>query len=176
MAVPKLRFPEFSGEWEEKRLGDVCGIRDGTHESPKFKDDGFALITSKNLNTDGTLNFNNVSYINKMDFNLINLRLKVDIGDILFGMIGTIGNPVMVNECNFAIKNVALIKEKNKLINCYLIHYLNSNIIIKQFYENKVGGTQKFIALGLIRQLLINLPTLPEQTKIANLLSTLDKK
>ncbi len=46
----------------------------------------------------------------KKDFNHINDRSKVDIGDILFGMIGTIGNPVRVSSDDFAIKNVALIK------------------------------------------------------------------
>jgi type I restriction enzyme S subunit len=48
----KLRFKDENGndyaDWEEKKLGNVCDVRDGTH-SPKYVKEGFALITSKNL-------------------------------------------------------------------------------------------------------------------------------
>ena len=163
-------------EWEEKCLGAVSDVRDGTHESPKYVSEGFALLTSKNLNQNGTLNFDDISFITKEDFESINKRSKVDVGDILFGMIGTIGNPVQVKECNFAIKNVALIKENKILLNSFLIDYLRSNFVAKQFYKNQAGGTQKFIALGMIRELIIPIPTLPEQQKIADFLSSFDEK
>lgn len=92
-------------------------------------------------------------------------------------MIGTIGNPVIVkSNSKFAIKNVALIKEKSKLKNSFLIHYLNSTIIKKQFHKLNDGSTQKFIALGNIRNLKIEIPTCEEQEKIANFLSKVDKK
>ena len=35
--VPKLRFPEFSGEWEEKKLGDIGSTFTGL--SGKTKED-----------------------------------------------------------------------------------------------------------------------------------------
>ncbi|MCK9338330.1 MAG: restriction endonuclease subunit S, partial [Arcobacteraceae bacterium] len=46
----------------------------------------------------------------------------------------------------------------------------------KQFYKQNTGGTQKFIALGIIREMIINLPCFEEQIKIANFLSSIDKK
>jgi type I restriction enzyme S subunit len=176
----KLRFKKADGndypEWEEKKLGKISDVRDGTHDSPKYYDKGYPLITSKNLLSNGKIDFENISLILEEDYNNINKRSKVDIGDILFGMIGTIGNPVLVEKEGFAIKNVALIKEQNHLQNKFLIHYLKSSLIEKQFYEQNTGGTQKFIALGVIRDLIINLPILEEQTKIANFLSSLDTK
>ena len=69
------------------------------------------MVTSKNLTHSG-LDMTDVSFLTDKDFNEINKRSKVSIGDILFGMIGTIGNPVIVDRDDFAIKNVALIKEK----------------------------------------------------------------
>ena len=60
----------------------------------------------------GNISFEDVNFISKKDFDFINKRSNVDSGDILFGMIGTIGNPVIVGEnSDFAIKNVALIKD-----------------------------------------------------------------
>ena len=176
----EIRFKADDGsefcEWEEKKLGEISDVRDGTHDSPKYHDIGYPLITSKNLLTNGNIDFVNINLILEEDYINVNKRSKVNIGDILFGMIGTIGNPVIVKQDGFAIKNVALIKEKEILLNNFLIHYLKSSFIEKQFYEQNTGGTQKFIALGIIRELIIILPCLTEQTKIANFLSSIDKK
>ncbi|MEY8303734.1 restriction endonuclease subunit S [Anaerosalibacter bizertensis] len=176
----EIRFKDDNGkdypDWEEKKLGEVSDVRDGTHDSPKYQNNGNIFITSKNLMSNGKIDFSDINYISDEDFKKINKRSKVDIGDILFGMIGTIGNPVLVDNDNFAIKNVALIKEKKGLLNSYLIYYLESDNISKQFYLLNTGGTQKFIGLGLIRSLNIKVPSLQEQTKIANFLSSIDKK
>lgn len=125
---------------------------------------------------DGSIDFVNISLIKREDFIKINKRSKVDINDILFGMIGTIGNPVLVKNDGFAIKNVALIKERMELLNIYLIHFLKSPSINQQFKEQNTGGTQKFLSLNTVRNLSIDLPCLSEQTKIADFLSTIDTK
>ncbi len=116
----KSKFIEMFGDpvlnpkgWETKKLGEVCDVRDGTHDSPKFIFNGYPLITSKNI-VDNQLILDKVNYISQEDYDKINKRSKVDKGDILLPMIGTIGNPVVINiEPNFAIKNVALIKFNN---------------------------------------------------------------
>lgn len=173
--TPQLRFPDFTDEWQVKKLGDIFDVRDGTHESPAYFDSGKPLLTSKNLSSNGTLNFDNISYISQNDFESINRRSAVDVGDILFGMIGTIGNPVKVDTNDFAIKNVALLKPKS-VGSDYLIQYLRSQIIEKQFYQKNTGGTQKFIALGDIRTLKVSTPTKPEQEKIADFLTAVDER
>lgn len=175
----QIRFTDSNNnpypDWKEKILYDITDVRDGTHDSPKYVSFGYPLVTSKNLTKDGKLDFTDISYITENDYNEINKRSKVHIGDILFGMIGTIGKPVVIQQDNFAIKNVALIKNNNDNINRYLVHYLQSDDILRQFHVEIAGGTQKFIALGLIRNLKILLPCLEEQQKIANVLSKLDE-
>ena len=48
--VPKLRFKEFSDEWEEKKLGEISEVKDGTHDSPKYMEKSdYKFITSKNI-------------------------------------------------------------------------------------------------------------------------------
>lgn len=175
--VPKVRFPEFEddGEWVENELGKICDVRDGTHDSPKYVSDGYPLITSKNLFENGAMDFENVSYLTQEDYDKINQRSKVDVGDILFGMIGTIGNPVIVKRDGFAIKNVALIKTKGLLEQEYLIQLLKSNYIDIQFQKANAGGILKFIALGMIRKLIIPTPKKEEQQKIASCLSAVDE-
>tara|TARA_R110002033_G_scaffold2792_21_gene18086 strand:+ start:307 stop:1524 length:1218 start_codon:yes stop_codon:yes gene_type:complete len=176
----KMQFKDENGkdyaDWEEKKLGEVCDVRDGTHDSPKYVEKGFPFITSKNLMKDGSIDFENITFINEVDYNKVNQRSKVNINDILFGMIGTIGNPVIVRSEGFAIKNVALIKEKKDLLNLFLIHFLKGDSINQQFFQQNTGGTQKFLSLSVIRNLMVIIPSLPEQQKIAIFLSGIDTK
>ncbi|MFP7236012.1 restriction endonuclease subunit S [Bacillus altitudinis] len=176
----KLRFKNARGDsfpsWEEKYLKEISDVRDGTHDSPRYYPSGYPLVTSKNLNSNGTLNSNDLNYISKEDFEKVNKRSLVEDNDILFGMIGTIGNPVKVSNPNFAIKNVALIKDNAGKFNNYLIHFLNSSHIEKQFKLLLAGGTQKFIGLNDIRHLKVLVPCEEEQVQIAQFLSLLDKK
>ena len=173
--VPELRFKGFTDEWEERNLGEWSDVRDGTHASPKYIKQGHPMVTSKNL-TDSGLDMSDVSYLTDEDFNEINQRSKVDIGDILFGMIGTIGKPVIVDRDDFAIKNVALIKEKTspEIINTWLIQYLKSPSFERFIQKENAGGTQKFIALGLIRDMKLMTPSVQEQARIGELLNHLD--
>ena len=173
--VPELRFAGFADDWEERNLGEWSDVRDGTHASPKYIKQGHPMVTSKNL-TDSGLDMSDVSYLTDEDFNEINQQSKVDIGDILFGMIGTIGKPVIVDRDDFAIKNVALIKEKTspEIINTWLIQYLKSPSFERFIQKENAGGTQKFIALGLIRDMKLMTPSVQEQARIGELLNHLD--
>jgi type I restriction enzyme S subunit len=147
-------------------LGELCDVRDGTHDSPKYVAEGFPLITSKNI-VDGKIDSSTANYINEEDYIEICKRSRVDHGDILMPMIGTIGNPVIVKELTpkFAIKNVALIKFKsNSPSNIYINAFLKSRHFYK--YVNKLsrGGTQKFLGLGDIRKLPI--PMLAKESEV----------
>jgi type I restriction enzyme S subunit len=160
-------------DWRIARLAAVCDVRDGTHESPEYYDQGVTFVTSKNI-VEGRLDLDNVSYISHEDAVKFDQRSKVNRGDILMSMIGTIGNSVLVDfEPDFCIKNVALIKPRN-LNARYLIQLFNSPMFQEYLDENLEGGIQKFIALGTLRKLAIPLPPLPEQRAIAAALSDVD--
>lgn len=173
----ELRFKDENGnnypEWEEKKLKELIDVRDGTHESPKPSKEGYLLVTSKNLKN-SKLDLSDSYFISKEDYESINQRSKVEIGDILFGMIGTIGNPILLEECGFAIKNVALLKTNDLLEKYYILNFLKSSNISKQFYRMNAGGTQKFIALSTIRDLNIDMPSSEEAIKIGNFFNKVD--
>lgn len=156
----------IKNEWAKKLLNEVCDVRDGTHDSPKFVSEGIPLITSKNI-INGEIDFSNVSYITEEDCKLIEKRSKVDFGDILMPMIGTIGRPLIVNtNKRFAIKNVALIKCKENPINKYVLSVLKSKLFNEYIESHKRGGTQNFISLSDIRNFEMPLPPLEEQQDI----------
>jgi len=161
---------------------EILDIRDGTHDTPKYVEKGFPLITSKNLK-DGKIDFEKISYITFEDHQEISKRSGVENGDVLFAMIGTIGNPVVINgDKKFSIKNVGLFKKNPLVINSnFLCFYLYSKNFERQLQERQLlkGTTQRFIPLGHLRNLFIPLAPLAEQlrivAKIEELFSELDK-
>ena len=176
-AIVKDAPYEVPENWVWTKLNVVCDVRDGTHDSPTYIEEGIPLITSKNLKN-GKIVFENVNFISAKDHELISKRSKVDIGDILFAMIGTIGNPVLINDMtvDFSIKNVALFKSRNKINNKFVYYYVQSFMYMKQLEMNLKGSTQKFIALGKLRESYIALPPLREQERIVYKIESIFEK
>lgn len=180
----KARFVEMFGDtvlnpygWDKNFLGTVCDVRDGTHDSPKYYETGYPLVTSKNV-TVGRIDLSDCSLISEADYNKINERSKVDIGDIIMPMIGTVGKPVIVDiEPNFAIKNVALIKFKqvSKVLNIYIRALLQSDYFDDAVLNKVRGGTQKFISLGDIRKLEVLTPPIELQNQFVTFVEQTDK-
>ena len=171
---PEIRFRGFTDGWEHCKLNSIADVRDGTHASPQYFSSGHPFITSKNVK-DGYINYDDVQYISDEDYEEINKRSKVDVNDILMGMIGTIGNLALIREePDFAIKNVALIKDTGDIFYLYLYHYLQSETVLNQLLENMDGGTQKFVALKRIRELNIAFPIKSEQQAIGTYFHNLD--
>ena len=180
----KGRFVELFGDtilnpfgWKKDLLGTVCDVRDGTHDSPQYYESGYPLVTSKNV-TGGKIDLTDCSLICEADFKKINERSKVDIGDIIMPMIGTVGKPVIVDiEPNFAIKNVSLIKFKadSRVLNTYIRALLQSDYFDDAVLSKVRGGTQKFISLGDIRKLEVLVPPMELQEQFATFIKQTDK-
>ena len=166
--LPPITHDEIPYElpqgWEWVRFQDVIDVRDGTHDSPKYQKEGYPFITSKNLNN-GVIDFTNVNYISKEDYLKFSLRSNVENEDILFAMIGSIGNPVIVKkDGDFSIKNVALFKKSQHIITKYLYFYLY--YIQDLLKSNATGAVQSFVSLSTLRLHLFVLPPLAEQKRI----------
>ena len=155
--------------WEWVRLSEVIDVRDGTHDTPKYLPNGYPLITGKDF-YNGYFELNKTQYISKEDYEEIIKRSKVDVGDILFSMIGgNIGSMIRISEENYfdmAIKNVALFKQyvKSETLSYYLFYFLQSQI--DRMRKSAKGGAQPFVPLNLLRSYPFPLPPLAEQKRI----------
>ena len=168
-------FENIPNNWKKLEAEKYCfAVTDGTHDSPKpVEYNGIYLLTSKNI-TSGHLDYKNAYSISKEDFEKINKRSLVEKYDILFSMIGTVGESCIVDTdyINFAIKNVGLFKLNGDKIKAKWLNYFfktaNANLYIKQ---NLKGGNQKYIALNILRKFPIPVPpTLGEQQEIVDVL------
>jgi len=165
------------GEWKTYRLGEICDVRDGTHDSPKQSLTGKPLVTSKNIKG-GIINLSSTYLISNEDYQSINKRSCVHQWDILFSMIGTVGELAIVkNEPQFAIKNIGLFKMNgDQLLSYWIYYYLHSDNAQENILKNIKGSTQQYIALKDLRLLPIGLPPIEIKQRIVEILKSLDDK
>ena len=152
--------------WKWCRLSQIIDVRDGTHDSPKYVSEGVPLVTSKNLRN-GTIDYGNIKYITQADADKINERSAVSDDDILFAMIGSIGNPVLVKkDREFCIKNMALFKKyENTEVDMNYMYWF-FYFVQYSLKSEASGGVQSFISLTRFREYPFPLPPLKEQLRI----------
>ena len=174
------QYEKIPKGWYLCLFGEYLDVRDGTHDSPKYVDKGYPFVTSKNLNN-GKIDFDSVKFISEEDHMKFSQRSFVEDGDILFAMIGSIGNPVLVvKNREFSIKNVALFKPYDRK-NTYMEYVLYYLLYIQETLKlNAKGGMQPFIPLSYFRKdLHLPLPPIAEQhrivAKIEELFNLLDQ-
>ncbi len=164
-------------DWKILPAYQVCKkVTDGTHDTPKPATTGYYLVTSKNIKNGG-IDFSDAYLINNSDFYEVNKRSKVDSYDVLFSMIGTVGQTTVVTEDypQFAIKNVGLFKtNKNKWIALWLYYYFCSKFAQSYIKSNVKGTSQKYLPLNSLRNIPIIVPPPSEQKNIVEVLSTVD--
>lgn len=147
-------------------------VTDGTHNSPKKTNDGVLLVTSKNI-TNGKLDLSKSYYISKDDAIEINKRSKVNKFDILISMIGTVGEVCFIEqEPNFVVKNIGILKNKDKFHAKWLYFYLKSKEAQNIIKERLNGTTQQYLSLGELRKLPILKPI--SENHLINTVEVLD--
>lgn len=173
---PKLRFSEFNGEWEVDKIGSIADIYDGTHQTPNYVSQGIPFVSVENIN-----NIDNTDkFITKEAFD--KYKIKPRIGDILMTRItaGIIGATSIVKNDSDLAYYVSLALIRNKSINNieFINHYISTDYFKRELYKRIIHvAFPKKINLGDINQCLVKYSnSISEQQKIADYLTTIDKK
>ena len=135
-------------------------VVDGTHDSPKETLNGKRLVTSKHIKQ-GRIDLDGAYLISEEDFNNINKRSRVDQWDVIFTMIGTVGEVALVKHQapDFAIKNVGLFKSKSELRGRWLSYFLRSGDAVAELEHRKKGSTQQYVSLKDLRTFPVLFPS-----------------
>ncbi len=151
-------------------------IFDGTHDTPKPVEEGFPLVTSKNI-LGNRLNLNDAYNISESDYIAIQKRSKVSKWDILFSMIGSVGETYLEKNdfIPYAIKNVGVFSCGNEYKAKWLFYYFRSPQAQKFINNYLNGAVQKFLPLGTLRSFPV-IPFEDKYKKATDLLSALDSK
>ncbi|CFB69621.1 restriction endonuclease subunit S [Yersinia enterocolitica] len=167
--------------WEWCKLQDITSkITDGDHKTPPRINDGYKLLSAKNVR-DGYLDYDNCDYISEVDYLKSRERCLPEIGDLLIVSVGgTIGRSSLIKEsADFAlVRSVAIIKPL-LLDSNYLKFSMDSFLLQKIIHESKRGGAQPCLYLSEISNFLFPMPPEKEQkrivSKIEYLLSICDR-
>lgn len=178
MSVPALRFKEFSGDWEVKVFADILiKNRLGGNYANSENETNYPLIKMGNLDR-GNIKLNKIEYI--IQDEVINPEDKINYGDLFFNTRNTLDLVGKVaiwrNELPKAYynSNLMLIKFDN---NFFMNYRLNSHNGMESLKAIATGTTS--VAAIYTKDLLkikLEIPSLPEQTKIANFLTAVDEK
>ena len=160
---------DIDPDWEMVELGDVSEVKDGTHDSPQYFNNGIPFLTQKNITEDG-LSFFDIKYIAESDHDKFYKRSNVYYGDILISMIGANRGMscIVDDDRTFSIKNVGLKKKSNKINQSYLLYFLKSETALNYIFLMSKGGAQEFIGLSSLRKFPLPLPSLSIQQQIVN--------
>ena len=166
-------------EWKEYKASMFCAsVTDGTHDSPKPQNRGHYLITSKHLK-DNDIDFSSANLISDEDYNKVIQRSAVEKYDILYSMIGTIGNVVQVkfDSIDFAVKNMGIFKMgKDALRSTWLYYWLKSPSSREYVYQRLAGSTQSYLTLNSLREFPVLYPGDITAKEIVSILKSFDDK
>ncbi len=180
--VPNLRFPEFTEEWKETKIGDITS-KVGSGVTPKggsavYKTSGHLFIRSQNVGN-GRFLLDDVAYIDEATHKKqINTELKD--GDVLLNITGaSIGRTTVVNknvEGGNVNQHVCIIRLLEDYSPNYICNYLLSYGGQKQIDSFQAGGNREGLNFEQIRSIKFSIPSFREQSKIASLLSLLEER
>ncbi len=175
-----LRFKDDNGnaypDWEVKKFKDVCNIKRGASPRP--------ISDSKWFDDDSIIGWVRISdvtkskkYLEKTVQYLSNEGVKksrlVEKGNLIMSICATIGKPIYTN-FNVCIHDGFVVFDKLSENKEFIYYYLD--MIKKTWYKYGQSGTQVNLNSDIVSSEKINLPSLEEQTKIANFLTELDQK
>jgi type I restriction enzyme S subunit len=185
--TPKLRFPEFSGSWEVKKLKDkISYIKGFAFQSVFYTSSGIRIVRVSDLGADNIKHDNQKIYIDQVQ--AIGLdKYLINKNDIIITTVGSkpellesaVGRGILVNEENegFLNQNLLKINAQSTYENGFLFGYINSKKYISHIKEIQRGNAnQSNITVVDLFDYEVFFPTLPEQQKIATFLSTVDEK
>lgn len=163
--------------WQDYQLRDICEkITDGTHQTPKYTDDGgYIFLSSKNVKS-GKIDWKNIKYIPKDLHDILYERIAPQRDDILLAKNGTTGVAAIVDrDIIFDIYvSLALLRVNKKYILPRFLLYAIGSPIIKNYFDSNLKGIGvPNLHLKYIREATISVPTIEEQQEIVNILDKL---
>ena len=163
--------------WKDLKLGDICNFYLGLTYTPTYVDKGIPFLSVKDLKNN-QISFENTKYISEEEFENSTSNAKPQKGDIVFGRVGTLGNPVIVDfDIPFCIfVSLGFIRVHDNIFNEFIKHWISSDYFMNQVDSQVSGSAQKNLNVGWLKNFKLFLPPLEEQKKIADILSTVDKK
>jgi type I restriction enzyme S subunit len=170
-------------DWNLKICAELCHvITKGTTPSSvgfSFQENGINFIKVESINSNGVINARKFAFISE-EANLALKRSIICEGDILITIAGaTVGKLAVVQKSHLPANTnqaLAIVRpNEKKVYGMYLYYWLQADSISKNIDAIKTVGAQPNLSLAQVGDFLVNSPPLPEQQKIAKILTSVDE-
>ncbi len=168
--VPELRFPGFTDDWEERKLGELTtsfsGGTPSAGNSSYYKGD-IPFIRSGEINSDKTELFLTEAGLKSSSAKM------VSVGDILYALYGATSGEVGISQINGAINQAIL---AIKPCDGYNSHFLMQWLKLKKqkIIDQYLQGGQGNLSGSIVKNLVLKVPNFEEQKKIGAFFKQLD--
>lgn len=168
--VPELRFPGFTDDWEERKLGELTtsfsGGTPSAGNSSYYKGD-IPFIRSGEINSDKTELFLTEAGLKSSSAKM------VSVGDILYALCGATSGEVGISQINGAINQAIL---AIKPCDGYNSHFLMQWLKLKKqkIIDQYLQGGQGNLSGSIVKNLVLKVPNFEEQKKIGAFFKQLD--
>lgn len=188
MSVPKLRFKEFDGDWQESSIGQLTKYFKGyAFKSESYKDNGVRIIRVSDLGRDSIKYDNEAIYLDKVEsYDYENWMLKEH--DIVITTVGSkphlvdsaVGRPIYIRNNNEGLlnQNLLVLRPINQKVESYFIfsQLLDNKYLTHIETIQRGNANQSNITVKDLQEFKVFSAPKPEQTKIASFLSSVDEK
>ena len=168
--VPPLRFPEFSGEWEKKKLKDVCTFYSGGTPSSSNKDYYFGdipFIRSGELHERSTELFISEDGLNNSSAKMVYK------GDLLLALYGATSGDIAISQIEGAI-NQAILCINTKHSKEYIKAIWQKHV--QKILQTYLQGGQGNLSADIVKNISFYFTSSKEQDKLANFIRLLDER
>ncbi|MFV0189221.1 MULTISPECIES: restriction endonuclease subunit S [unclassified Empedobacter] len=174
---PKLRFPEFSGDWNKSKIQNLSKfIGGGTPDTSntEFWDGDIPWISSSDINENEITNINITRYISKNALENSATKLIPKGSLLVVSRVGVGKFAIASQDICTSQDFTNLILDENIINNLFLAYQLYSNRNV--LYKISQGTSIKGFTSNDLKTVSVFITSLPEQQKIADYLTTIDKK
>ncbi|WP_166806588.1 restriction endonuclease subunit S [Companilactobacillus zhachilii] len=168
--IPNVRFADFSGDWEQHKLGKITNIFDGTHQTPSYTKEGVMFLSVEDIRT-----LHSKKFISEMDFKK-DFKISPKASDILMTRIGDVGTTNVVNyNGNIAYYVSLALLQKKDTDSLFLNYCISSPAVQREIWKRtlQVAFPRK-INKNEIKKIPINISKKEEQIKIGKIFSKID--
>jgi len=167
--VPKLRFPEFKGEWEKKKLGEVATNKSGKY-NPEKETESVKCIELEHLASQTSIL---LGYIDGK--NSGSIKNKFDKGDVLFGKLRPYLKKYLLAPFDGVCSSEIWVLKGQNISNEFLFRLVQTDIFIDLANQSS-GSKMPRADWDVVKNGVFSFPSLPEQKRIASFFTVLDKK
>lgn len=175
--VPEIRFPEFTGDWEQHKLGEVAPLRGGyAFKSDKYKTEGTPIVRISNILSDGSVGAEFAYYDDIED----DKKCTLGNGDALLAMSGATTGKVSILKCNnndkyYQNQRVGYFERNEQYNYGFVSTIVRSDLFKEQLTLVLVAGAQPNVSSKEIDAFEFMFPnSIVEQKKIGEYFSNLD--